>query len=58
MLAAGSLAYVARLTRTSIAENMKADYVRTAKAKGVAAKDVIFRHVFRNSLLPIITICI
>src|SRR3954467_12157427 len=43
VLASGSLAYVARLTRTSIAENMRADYVRTAKAKGLPRRDVIIR---------------
>ena len=37
-------------------DNLTMDYVRTARAKGVPARDVLFRHVFRNSLLPIITI--
>jgi oligopeptide transport system permease protein len=55
VLASGSLAYVARLTRTSIAENMKADYVRTAKAKGLPNRTVIVRHTLRNSLIPVIT---
>jgi oligopeptide transport system permease protein len=55
VLAAGSLAYVARLTRTSIAENMRADYVRTAKAKGLPRKQVIVRHTLRNSLIPVVT---
>jgi oligopeptide transport system permease protein len=55
VLASGSLAYVARLTRTSIAENMKADYVRTAKAKGLPNRTVILRHTLRNSLIPVVT---
>jgi oligopeptide transport system permease protein len=55
VLAAGSLAYVARLTRTSIAENMRADYVRTAKAKGLPNRTVIVRHMLRNSLIPVVT---
>ncbi len=55
VLASGSLAYVARLTRTSIAENMRADYVRTARAKGLRHKDVIVRHTLRNSLIPVAT---
>ena len=55
VLAAGSLAYVARLTRTSIAENMKADYVRTARAKGLPQRTVITRHILRNSLIPVVT---
>jgi oligopeptide transport system permease protein len=55
VLASGSLAYVARLTRTSIAENMKADYVRTAKAKGLPNRTIIMRHTLRNSLIPVVT---
>jgi oligopeptide transport system permease protein len=55
VLASGSLAYVARLTRTSIAENMRADYVRTARAKGLPQKTVIVRHTLRNSLIPVVT---
>jgi oligopeptide transport system permease protein len=55
VLAAGSLAYVARLTRTSVAENMRADYVRTARAKGLPRRDVILRHTLRNSLIPVVT---
>jgi oligopeptide transport system permease protein len=55
VLAAGSLAYVARLTRTSIAENMRADYVRTARAKGLPNRRVIVRHMLRNSLIPVVT---
>ena len=55
VLASGSLAYVARLTRTSIAENMRADYVRTAKAKGLTQRTVIVRHTLRNSLIPVVT---
>jgi ABC-type dipeptide/oligopeptide/nickel transport system permease component len=46
---------VARLTRTSIAENMRADYVRTARAKGLPRKDIIIRHMLRNSLIPVVT---
>jgi oligopeptide transport system permease protein len=55
VLAAGSLAYVARLTRTSVAENMNADYVRTARAKGLPNRTVIVRHTLRNSLIPVVT---
>jgi microcin C transport system permease protein len=49
-------AILSKQTRASMLENFSADYVRTAKAKGVAPKDVVLRHVFRNSLLPLITI--
>jgi oligopeptide transport system permease protein len=55
VLAAGSLAYVARLTRTSIAENLRGDYVRTAKAKGLPPRTIIVRHTLRNSLIPVVT---
>jgi ABC-type dipeptide/oligopeptide/nickel transport system permease component len=55
VLAAGSLAYVARLTRTSVAENLRADYVRTAKAKGLPPRTVVVRHTLRNSLIPVVT---
>jgi ABC-type dipeptide/oligopeptide/nickel transport system permease component len=55
VLASGSLAYVARLTRTSVAENMRADYVRTARAKGLPRRTVIVRHTLRNSLIPVVT---
>lgn len=49
------LAILSKQTRASMLDNFSADYVRTAKAKGVSAKDVILRHVLRNSLLPLIT---
>jgi ABC-type dipeptide/oligopeptide/nickel transport system permease component len=55
VLASASLAYVARLTRTSVAENMNADYVRTARAKGLPNRTVIVRHTLRNSLFPVVT---
>ena len=55
VLAAGSLAYVARLTRTSLAENLRADYVRTARAKGLRPRTVVLRHTLRNSLIPVVT---
>ncbi|MFG2893689.1 ABC transporter permease [Streptomyces sp. NPDC048248] len=55
VLALVSLAYVTRLTRTSIAENTRADYVRTAVAKGLPRHRVITRHLLRNSLIPVVT---
>lgn len=48
-------AVLAKQTRAAMLDNFNADYVRTAKAKGVPPGQVVFRHVFRNSLLPIIT---
>jgi oligopeptide transport system permease protein len=50
------LAYVARLARTSIAENRRADYVRTAIAKGQPQRRVVGIHLLRNSLIPVITL--
>ncbi|GAA2467458.1 ABC transporter permease [Streptomyces lavendulocolor] len=55
VLALVSLAYVTRLSRTSIAENVRADYVRTAVAKGLPRHRVITRHLLRNSLIPVVT---
>jgi peptide/nickel transport system permease protein/oligopeptide transport system permease protein len=55
VLASLSLATTARLTRTSLMENVRSDYVRTAKAKGLTNKRVIGIHTLRNSLIPVIT---
>jgi oligopeptide transport system permease protein len=55
VLASVSLAYVTRLTRTSLAENRRADYVRTAVAKGLPRRRVVVRHLLRNSLIPVVT---
>ncbi|MGH3343119.1 MAG: ABC transporter permease [Carbonactinosporaceae bacterium] len=55
VLAAFSLASIARLTRTSIIENLRADYVKTAKAKGLRNRRVVGVHTLRNSLIPVIT---
>ncbi|KOG56817.1 ABC transporter permease [Streptomyces griseoflavus] len=55
VLALVSLAYVTRLTRTSIAENARADYVRTAVAKGLPRRRIVVRHLLRNSLIPVVT---
>ncbi|MCB5166912.1 ABC transporter permease [Streptomyces bambusae] len=55
VLGALSLAYVARLTRTSMAENLRADYVRTAVAKGLPKSRVYGVHLMRNSMIPVVT---
>ncbi|HEY5785792.1 MAG TPA: ABC transporter permease [Microlunatus sp.] len=55
VLASTSIAYVARLMRTNLAENLRADYVRTAKAKGLSPNRVVGVHTLRNSLIPVIT---
>jgi oligopeptide transport system permease protein len=55
VLGAVSFAYVVRLTRTSVAENLSADFVRTATAKGLSRNRVVNVHVLRNSLIPVVT---
>ncbi|MFP4080581.1 MAG: ABC transporter permease [Ectothiorhodospira sp.] len=55
-LAYGGFAFLAKLTRSSVLENLLSDYARTARAKGVDESDILWRHVFRNSLLPLITV--
>ena len=55
VLAALSLAYIARLTRTSLVENLRNDYVRTARAKGLTPASVVGKHTLRNSLIPVVT---
>ena len=55
VLGALSFAYVLRLTRQSVSENLTADYVRTARAKGLSNGAVMGRHVLRNSLIPVVT---
>jgi ABC-type dipeptide/oligopeptide/nickel transport system permease component len=55
VLAAANVGYIARLTRTSVLEVLRDDYVRTAQAKGLRRRTVVGRHVLRNALLPIIT---
>lgn len=58
VLGFGTLAYTARLTRSSMLEVMRQDYVRTARAKGLSERVVIMRHAFRNALIPFITIVV
>ncbi|MGF1546541.1 MAG: ABC transporter permease [Thiotrichales bacterium] len=55
-LSYGGFAFLARLTRSAVLENLLADYARTARAKGLPEAQVLWRHVFRNSLLPLITV--
>ena len=55
VLGALSLAYIARLLRTSLVENLRADYIRTATSKGLSRKRVVGLHGLRNSLIPVVT---
>jgi oligopeptide transport system permease protein len=56
VLGLGTKAYIARLTRTSMLEIKRQDYVRTARAKGLASRNVVTAHMLRNALIPIVTI--
>ncbi|MFI6254975.1 ABC transporter permease [Micromonospora zamorensis] len=56
VLGSASVAYIARVARTSIAENRRADYVRTAIAKGLPMRRVVGIHLLRNSLIPVVTL--
>lgn len=49
-------AYFARLTRTTMLEVLRQDYVRTARAKGLKEKAVVFRHALRNAIIPLVTV--
>lgn len=51
-----SAAFIARITRGAVLEALAQDYVRTAKAKGLAPRRVVMRHALRNALLPIVTV--
>lgn len=50
-----SMAFVMRLTRSSMLEVMGQDYIRTAKAKGLPRRKVIFKHALKNALIPVVT---
>ncbi|QBF46828.1 ABC transporter permease [Janibacter limosus] len=55
VLGSTSLAYIARLMRSNISDNIKSDYVRTAKAKGLKKGRIVGVHTLRNSLIPVVT---
>ncbi len=55
-LGSRSIAYLARVTRGAMLEVMNADFVRTARAKGLAERVVITRHALRNALIPVVTV--
>jgi oligopeptide transport system permease protein len=56
VLGLGTMAYIARLTRSSMLEIKRQDYVRTARAKGLSGRSVVNTHMLRNALIPIVTI--
>jgi peptide/nickel transport system permease protein len=51
-----SMSVIARMTRSSVLETLNQDYVRTARAKGLTERNVVFRHAVRNALLPVVTV--
>jgi ABC-type dipeptide/oligopeptide/nickel transport system permease component len=55
-LGTGGMAFIARLTRASMLEVIRADYIRTARAKGLSERVVVIRHALKNSLIPITTV--
>ncbi|EFE28886.1 oligopeptide transport system permease protein OppB [Filifactor alocis ATCC 35896] len=54
-LGVSSIAYVARLTRSSMLEVINQDYIRTARAKGLSETVVVFKHALKNALIPVVT---
>lgn len=56
VLTAAGLAYFARISRTSMLEVLRQDYVRTAWAKGMRERVVIYRHALRNAMIPLVTV--
>ncbi|MBI3895575.1 MAG: ABC transporter permease [Acidobacteria bacterium] len=52
----GGLAYISRQMRAGMLETIRQDYIRTARAKGLSEKVVVFKHALRNSLIPIVTL--
>ena len=55
-LGTGGAAIIARMTRSSMLEVIGQDYIRTARAKGVSERVVIYRHALKNALIPVITV--
>jgi oligopeptide transport system permease protein len=54
-LSLAQFAYIARLTRASMLETLRSDYIRTAKAKGLSTPTIIFKHVLKGALLPVVS---
>jgi oligopeptide transport system permease protein len=55
VLSVPTAAFLARLTRSSVLEVMRMDYVRTARSKGLSERVVVFKHILKNSLIPVVT---
>jgi len=50
------MALVSRMTRSSMLEVLRQDYIRTARAKGLAERMVIYRHAMKNAMIPVVTV--
>ena len=55
-LGVNNVAFIARVTRSTMLEVLREDYIRTARSKGLAEKAIIYRHALKNALLPVITV--
>jgi ABC-type dipeptide/oligopeptide/nickel transport system permease component len=51
-----NMAFLARVTRSSMLEVLRDDYIRTARSKGLAERVVVYRHALKNALLPVVTV--
>jgi ABC-type dipeptide/oligopeptide/nickel transport system permease component len=56
ILSLSGIAYIARFTRSNLLEVLHQDYIRTARAKGLSERVVIYRHALRNALIPLVTL--
>lgn len=56
VLGTSTLSFIVRMTRSSVLETLRQDYVRTARAKGVSERVVLYVHVLKNSLIPVVTV--
>jgi len=56
VLGAFNMGFISRITRSSLLNVLSADYIRTAKAKGLPGRLIMFRHAFRNALIPVLTV--
>jgi peptide/nickel transport system permease protein len=56
VLSLGNIASISRFTRSNMLDVLKEDYIRTAKAKGLKNKAIVYKHAFRNALIPVVTI--
>ena len=55
-LGTSNMAFIARITRSAMLEVLREDYIRTARAKGLAERPIVYRHALRNALLPVVTL--